>query len=263
MSIATSIDRPILYAHRGAAAERPENTLPSFRRAMELGADALETDVHMTRDGHLVVSHDSAGLRMCGAEGAIREHTLAEVQGWDAGWGFRDAAGEHPFRGAGYRMPTLEEVLVEFDGIPINIDLKQKTPPIALQAIDLIRRVGAEARVTLASFSLGTLLEVRRHGYRGPTGLAQAEVAALVFAPRLAFRALPLTGNAAQLPLQVGPLRLDTVALVDKCHSLGIRVNYWTINEPDEAERLLDLGADGIMTDDPAAIAPVFRARYG
>jgi len=251
---------PRLYAHRGAAAELPENTLPAFRRALELGVDALEMDVHMTSDGHLVVSHDPTGARMAGVAAAIRDTTLARVREWDAGARFVGPGGES-FAGRGFRMPTFEEVLVELPGVPINVDLKQWKPPIVDPVLRLLHRLHGAERTTLASFRLRTLLAVRARGYPGVTALAQPEVAALVFAPRRLFGALPMTGAAAQLPLRVGPLRLDTRRMIDRCHRLGLRVDYWTVNDPGEAERLLDLGADGIMTDDPAAIVPVFRSR--
>src|SRR5262245_55965754 len=100
-----------LYAHRGAAAEQPENTLPSFERALDLGADALEFDVHATKDGVLVVSHDPDGARMAGVARAFRNATWAEVKGWDAGWGFRVSDGSRPFAGKGIRIPTFQRML--------------------------------------------------------------------------------------------------------------------------------------------------------
>ncbi|HTM22819.1 MAG TPA: glycerophosphodiester phosphodiesterase [Kofleriaceae bacterium] len=251
------MSRPRLYAHRGAAVEYPENTLPSFRRALELGADALEMDVHMTSDGHVVVSHDPSGERMAGVRAAIRDTPLAALREWNVGARFtgRDLHGER------FRMPTLEEVLAELPPVPINIDIKQWDPPIVDAVLALLRRHRAEARTTLASFRLRTLLAVRARGFAGVTALAQPEVAALVFAPGGLYRLAPLTGTAAQLPVRAGPLRFDTRRVIDKCHRLGMRIDFWTINDPAEAERLLDLGADGIMTDDPAAIVPVFSRR--
>ena len=252
---------PVFYAHRGAAAILPENTLPSFRRALELGAHALEMDVHMTRDGHLVVSRDPAGERMTGVARAFRDVTLAEAQTWDAGWGFVGPGGDRPFAGLGYRAPSLEEVLRELPAVPLNIDLKQQRPPVAAQAVALIRRHGAAERVTLASFHLGNMLAVRRLGYEGPTALSQPEVVALLATPRGALRWLRRLGTVAQLPVRVGPVVLASRRVIDKCHDLEMRVDFWTINDPSEATRLLALGADGIMTDDPAAIAPVFGVR--
>jgi glycerophosphoryl diester phosphodiesterase len=248
--------QPVLYAHRGAAAELPENTLPSFHRAIEVGATALETDVHLTRDGHVVVSHDPTGARAAGVHRAIRDATLAEVRAWDVGRTFRERRGGPP---GPFTMPTLEELVAAFPGVPINVDIKQHDAAAAAAVVAVVRRLRAEARVLLTSFDGGTIRSVRRFGYEGPTGLAETEIARLAFLPAAVHGLFPLRGTAAQIPTRVGPFRLDRRALVDRAHALGLEVHYWTINDPAEAERLIQLGADAIMTDDPAAIAPVFR----
>src|SRR5262249_54820696 len=140
---------PILYAHRGAAAELPENTLPAFERALELGADALETDAHLTKDGHLVLSHDPTGLRMACLPVPIARPSLDDVRGWDVGRGFVDANGQS-FAGRGFRMPTLEEALTAFPGVRFNVDAKSEHPEMAERIVALVRRLRAEDRVLLA-----------------------------------------------------------------------------------------------------------------
>jgi glycerophosphoryl diester phosphodiesterase len=229
----------------------------SFRRALELGVDVLETDAHLTRDGHVVLSHDPTGRRCCNVARELSASRLDEVREWDAGWGFRDAERRRPFAGQGIRIPTLEEVLVEFRGVRLNIDIKQTDPPMVEPLLELLKRHKAEGQVTLASFHLRTLLRVRVAGYSGETALPEAEVATMLFAPALLFSVLPWRGQAAQLPLSSGRLRFDTADMVARCHRLGIRLDYWVVNDPAVAGRLLELGADGIMTDDPRAIAPV------
>lgn len=247
-----------LYAHRGASGELPENTLAAFRRALDYDIDALESDVHLTSDGQVVVSHDPDGARCCGVAREIRRSTLAEVQSWDAGWGFTAADGGRPFAGQGHRIPTLEEVLREFPTIRLNLDIKQTSPSMVGPLLALLRRERAEERVTLASFHLRTLLVARLRGYRGDTALPRAEVITMLKAPPGLFAFLPWRGTAAQLPVAGGGYRFDTPAMVARCHRLGLRLDFWTINDPGEARRLLAVGADGIMTDDPRAIAPVF-----
>lgn len=258
--VASRRDTPRMYAHRGAAAELPENTLPAFRRGVELGADALELDVHMTADGHIVVSHDPTGARMAGVAREIRRCRLEEVREWDVGRGFVDDSGERPFAGRGYHIPTLEEVLEEFPEVILNVDLKQSRPSIVAPVLALLRRMRASERVVVASFSELTLLEVRVRGYRGATGLGRGEVLALLTAPSAVIRRWPFFGNAVQIPTRAGPLSLARPRFIEKCHRLGMRVDFWTVNDADEARRLLAIGADGIMTDDPGAIAPVFAA---
>jgi glycerophosphoryl diester phosphodiesterase len=260
-TIRTGMRHPICFAHRGAAAELPENTLPSFARALELGADALETDLHLTRDGVIVVAHDDDGLRMAGVRAKIRESTLAEVRAWDAGYGFVEG-GERPFAGKGYRVPTLEELLEAFPNVLLNVDAKQLDPPVVPPLLALLERQGASARVNVASFHRRALRDARRRGYPGTTGLAPLEMGALLSLPRAACRALRRVGrlgDVAQIPPKEGPVVLARRSFVEKLHDVGLVVDFWTINEPEEAEALLALGADGIMTDDPRKIAPVVR----
>ncbi len=247
---------PVLYAHRGAAAELPENTLPSFERALAVGATALETDVHLTRDGHVVASHDPTGARAAGVARAIRDATLAEVRAWDVGRAFRERRGG---AAGAFTMPTLEEVITAFPGVSLNVDVKQHDARAAAAVVAVVRRLGAQGRVLLTSFDGRTIARVRRLGYEGPTGLGRLEVARLAVLPAAALALFPRRGRAAQVPVRAGPLRFDRRAFVERAHALGIEVHYWTINEPAEAERLLRLGADAIMTDDPAALAPLFH----
>jgi glycerophosphoryl diester phosphodiesterase len=237
---------PRLYAHRGASHELPENTLPAFARALELGADAIETDAHLTRDGHVVLCHDETGARTCGVPTAIAQATLAEVRGWDAG--------------QGTRVPTLEEALAAFPGVRFNVDAKSTHPAMVGRTIDVVRAAGAEDRVLLASFEASTLRRVRRLGYRGETGLAQAEVIRLLVTPSRVLRRFPLGGAAAQIPYRHFGIDLGTPAVIAKCHALGLEVHYWTVNDAALAMRLLDLGADAVMTDDPRTVAPAVRA---
>ena len=253
-----------LYAHRGTPAELPENTLASFERAFELGADVLETDAHITSDGHVVLSHDADVSRTAGVAGLIARCTLSDVQRWDVGWGWTDRAGARPFAGRGFRIPSLEQALTALPTARFNIDLKAAQRSMAPAIVASVHRLSASDRVRLTSFSSGTLRRIRALGYTGPLGLGQADVVALRFVPesflrrRKAFEA-----TAAQIPVAAGPVRLDTRAFIAKCHELGVRVDYWTINDEDQARALLALGADGIVTDDPARLAPVVRSFGG
>jgi glycerophosphoryl diester phosphodiesterase len=251
----------LLYGHRGAAAERPENTAPSFELALSLGVDAIETDVHLTRDGVVVVAHDDDGRRMAHVPRDIAHSTLEQVRGWDIGWGFVDAQGERPFAGRGIQMMTLEELCALAPGVRLNLDLKSQDPRLVDKVIRLLDDRGMAERAVLASFHADVLRRVRSSGWRGRTGLAKNELGYLAFAPRLLLERTGVPGNAAQVPLGYRGIRFDNRAFIEKCHALGLRVDYWTINDPAIARRLLDLGADGVMTDDPRAIAPVFENR--
>jgi glycerophosphoryl diester phosphodiesterase len=249
----------IVYAHRGAAAELPENTLPSFRRALELGADALETDVHLTADGEIVATHDEDGARVAGVRRAISASTLAEVQRWDAGHVFVDARGERPFEASGYHVPTLDELLVELPPVRLNVDLKSEDPRLVTRFLEIVRRHGAEARIVAASFFRSTLVRLRRSGWAGDSSFARSEFLACWLVPSWLYLGKP-PGTRVQIPTHAGPLRFATPRSLKKLHALGLRVDFWTINDADEARRLVALGADGIMTDDPARIVPAVRS---
>jgi glycerophosphoryl diester phosphodiesterase len=252
----------IVYAHRGAAAEQPENTLPSFRRALELGADALETDVHLTADGVIVAAHDTDAERVTGVKRLLRASTRDEIQGWDAGYALVNERGERPFVGRGYRIPTLEELLVELPKVRLNVDLKSEEPALVDHFIALVRRHQAEDRVVAASFFRSTLVHLRAKGWRGETSLAQREFIAAWLVPRVLYgRRAP--GTRAQIPTHVGPWSLANRRTLKKLRGLGLSVDFWTINDPDEARALVELGVDGVMTDDPARIVPAVRSAGG
>jgi len=231
--------------------------MPAFTRAVEIGVDALEMDVHLTRDGHLIVVHDDTATRVAGAEAAWAALDLADARRLDAGWGFVAPDGTRPFAGKAITIPTFEEVLDAFPGIRINVDLKSDRAVDLM--LDLIRRKHAEDRVTLASFQLRTLVQIRRHGYGGETALSQGEVATLLGLPAMLWRQLPFTGTAAQVPVRAGRIHFDRAAFIAKCHSIGLRVDFWTVDDRAEVTRLLALGADGIITNDPGAVRPVFH----
>jgi len=248
----------LLYAHRGAAAELPENTLASFERALTLGADALEMDAHLSLDGHVIISHDPSGERMCRRPEVIGETPLAELRHWDAGENFVDKSGNKSQAGKGHVLPTFDEVLESFPGTRINIDLKSGGRRMVGAAMRTISRHNADSLITLASFHATTMLFARAAGYRGRTSLASTEFAAALATPSALLRHLPLFANSAQIPTRALGIRLAHRRVIDKLHRAGLRVDFWTINDPAEAQQLLELGADGIMTDDPRAIAPVF-----
>lgn len=230
----------LVYAHRGASAEFPENTMAAFARAVELGVDVLETDAHVTMDSKVVLAHDEHGRRMANDPRFIRECTFKQVRAWDVG--------------RGERVPALDDALTEFPKMRFNIDCKARDFIAVDRIMEVIRACGAEERVQLSSFHTDNLRRVRGRGWKSATGLGRSEVIRLFMLPRPR-----VGGHIAQVPLRMGPIRFDTPAFVRKAHNLGLRVDYWVVNDPATARRLCELGADGIMTDDPAKILPAVR----
>lgn len=240
-----------IYAHRGSPAEEPENTLASFHRALTEGANALELDVHLTRDGTFVVSHDPDGRRTAGVDRLIRDLTLEEVKRWDVG----------PGDGTSGRssVPTLEEVLHRFPGVPMSVDFKPDAPEAAPDLIALLSRHAAVDMVTVGSFHTRVTRAVRRGGYAGPTALTRPEVALLLVPlPTFLLRCL-IAGTAALVPPVSGLVRLDTPAFIGRCRRLGLRVDYWVVNDVDTALELTGRGATGIITDHPSRMVAALR----
>ena len=235
-----------LYGHRGAAAHEPENTLRSFRAALRAGADAIETDVRLSADGEVVVFHDANGARTCGQRELLRRSPWASICQWDAGYG------ERPIR--------LEDLLEAFPGVFVNVDVKDLSPKAAIRTLEAVRRAGAEDRVGLGSFHVHVAQILRRAGWEGQLSLTIAEVAALRLLPEIAARWM-VRGDAVQIPVRGSGFRLDRPSFVHRCHRLGLRVDYWTIDDPVLARSLVEAGADGIVTNDPAAIVPVLPGR--
>ncbi|MBX3210589.1 MAG: glycerophosphodiester phosphodiesterase [Labilithrix sp.] len=252
---------PTVYSHRGASFELPENTLESFGLALELGADALETDAHMTRDGCIVLSHDPTGERAAGVKQAISDVTLAEVRAWDVGARFVPRRPGVFRSGTTFRMPTLDAALEAYPDVLFNVDAKQTVPDMIPALVRAVKRARAEDRVRIASFSSKNLERARALGYPGETGLSPKEVARAMFVPRAALRWLRLRGHAAQVPRRAYGVVFASQAVIDRLHALGLRVDFWTIDDPEEATRLFAMGADGVMTDDPRSVCARVAAR--
>lgn len=249
-------EKPILFAHRGASANFPENTLAAFEAGISAGASHLEMDVHMTRDGHVVVIHDGSVERTTDGSGAVRDMTLAELQSLDAGHRFGPDGSAAPFRGGGFRVPTLGEVFRRFPEAVINLEIKDDQPGAEKTVLREIEVAGAESRTLVAATRHGVMRRFRKlAGGRVSTAASRREIRAF-----LILSSLRLEGflRPAYTTLQVPPhyrgIKIITPRFVRAARSRGVRVDAWTINEPDEMRRLLALGVEGIMSDRPAAL---------
>ncbi len=261
------LPQPAVFAHRGGAGLWPENTLFAFRNAWALGVDVLEMDVHITRDGHIVVIHDSTVDRTTNGTGRVRDFTLAELQALDAGYRFTPDGGKtYPYRGKGIRIPTLEEVFDAFPDGRFNIEVKTDAPDAVGPLADLIKRKGVEDRVIVGSFDQAIVDELRARLPHVATFASQSEVTAFwVFQTLRLARAWRPVPDTLQVPThhRLGgyDVTVVTPGFVQAAHSLGVRVDVWTINDPDEMARLLDMGVDGIMTDYPDKLLDLMKAR--
>lgn len=260
-----ALERPLVIAHRGASGELPENTLPAFERAAEQGAVILETDVHRSRDGFVVLSHDPAVERMTGGSGAVEELTLEELRALDAGHRFSpDGGRSFPERGRGHRIPRLSEALEHFPRMRFNVELKRTDAKLVDATLAVIRAAGADERTLLAAGEDATMRLLRERleasGLRPAMGASTGDV--LGFLRALESGGEPPTEPMAlQVPPSFGGRELVSRELVDFAHRFDVQVHVWTVNEPDEMRRLLDLGVDGLMSDFPGRLRQVVDER--
>jgi glycerophosphoryl diester phosphodiesterase len=246
------IRRPHLFAHRGASAEAPENTLPAFTRAVEHGVRYLELDCHATRDGEVVVLHDAELERTTDGEGPVSQHTFAELERLDAGYRFTRDGQRFPFRGTGVRIPRFAEILKSFPEARLNLEVKQAEPAIAAQVVRMLRETNASRRVLLAAAEEPILAEIAALDPGTALGSSTVDVIEFVKAAaegRLA--SFKPRGHALQIPPHAFGRPLVTRELVEAAHALGLFVHVWTINDAVEMRRLAALGVDGVMSDDP------------
>jgi glycerophosphoryl diester phosphodiesterase len=256
-------DWPVSFAHRGASARAPENTLEAFRLAVEAGAGGLELDVHVTRDGEVVVIHDPTVDRTTDGSGAVSAMTLEEMRRLDAGYDFSPDGGRtFPYRGRGLTVPTLAEVYAEFPDARVNADIKE-APGAEEAVLRVMRGAGAEGRTLIASTDHPVIRGFRRVSEgRVATAASRREIAAFYFLSRLRLEALVRPQYAAlQVPVEHHGITIVTPRFVAAAHSRGVRVDVWTINEVAEMRRLLDLGVDMLMTDRPEALEDLLAKR--
>jgi glycerophosphoryl diester phosphodiesterase len=242
--------RPVV-AHRGNRAHAPENTVESFRQAIALGVDAIELDVHVSRDGEPVVIHDPTLDRTTDGRGAVAARTVAELQRLDAGARFTaDGGRTFPYRGRGITVPTLEEVLALTRDLPLIVELKAVAA--AQPALRMLERAGALGRVLVGSFADAALLPFQRAGI--PVSGASRALARLYLPAVLGHRPRSLPFQAMCVPRFHHGLPLPVRGLARLMRAAGGTAHVWTVNDPARAVRLWTAGVNGIISDDPGAI---------
>ena len=268
--------RTLNIAHQGGEDEAPSNTMYALDRAMLLGADMLELDVHTSADGELVVLHDATVDRTTNGSGSVYDMSLAQIQALDAGHntipGEGTASGrpesDYPFRGVrlsekkpppgfrprDFRIPTLEEVMAAYPNVPVNVEIKGAADTDVasfLRNADalaaFLNELGRSEGIVVASFNDAALQ--RFHQAAPQIDLAPGTAA--VAAYKLASVAPPPGTKVFQIPIEFGGVTVTDQAFVDKIHSDGYAVHIWTINDEPTMNQLLDWGVDGIMSAEP------------
>ena len=259
--------QPLIFAHRGSSLLAPENTRVAFELALGFGADVLETDVRLSGDGVVFVTHDARLERTTNGLGRVRDHAAAHLETLDAGYRFVGPDG-HASRDQGVRLMTLGALLEDFPDARVNVDIKDDDAAAAQAVATTVAAHSAEARVTVGSFHSKTLRLFRRLAPAVATAATREEVARLYFGRFVPDRTLKRshvsTGTSdpfhwLQIPTAWHGLPLATEAFIRYLQARDLRVAYWTINEAEPMRSLFGLGIDALVTDRPDIARAVLR----
>ena len=237
MHPALALTRPLVFAHRGGSKLAPENTMAAFDAGMAAGADGLEVDVHLSRDGVAVAHHDRLLDRTTRATGPIRERTAAELASLD--------------------VPALRDVLARHPRAKIIIELKEHGADLARAVIEDVRRADAVERVCLGSFNAGVLRAARAIDPQVATSGGRMDVRVALSRSWVGLSPGRVPYQAFQVPEVSGGTRVVSPRFVKLAHKARIVVQVWTVDDPDDIRRLLEWGVDGIITDRPDIAAAV------
>ncbi|MFZ5470906.1 MAG: glycerophosphodiester phosphodiesterase [Myxococcota bacterium] len=263
MGFLDRLPRPANIAHRGGAGLYPENTLVAFEAEVRLHrAHALELDVHLSRDGVLVVTHDATVERCTDGEGPVVCFSYAELSKLDAGHRFTiDRGATFPFRGKGVRIPRLDEVLDALPEVPLNIEVKPEYPEAAEELARVLRKTHAVERVLVGSELDGVAAHVAELLPEACRFFPHDSVAAFIAGMHSGSSFADPRYHVFELPHFHEGKRLVDVQLVQAAHRLGCPVFVWTVNEPKKMRELLSIGVDGLITDRPDLLAAELSPR--
>lgn len=255
---------PIVLAHRGDSAGYPENTMPAFDSAVSMGVDVIETDVHLTVDGEIVIWHDDTMEIMSGDKRKLTEMNWNEIKGINTAAQFTADGGKtYPYRNNPVFPVRLKDVLLRFKKMRFNVDLKDKSLELAKKYGKILDDLNAFNRVVTASFHNTTLNHFRKLYPQAITSCTSKEVLKLILLYRtgLLKLPLPLTPGVIQVPEYSGSIRVLSEKFISQLHQKGFKVQIWTVNEKQEMLRFLHMGVDGIFTDNPFLLLKILKKR--
>ena len=232
--------RPLVFAHRGGSALAPENTIAAFDNGLALGADGLELDVHLSRDGTVVVHHDRTLNRTTALRGPLAARTADEL---------RRAA-----------IPSLAEVLARYRDVRIIIEMKVNRAELAAAALEVIRRADAVERVCLGSFGWRVLRAARAIEPRVATSAAREEVRWALYRSWCRWPVSRVAYAGYQVPEASGLTRVVSPQFIEDAHRAGLGVQVWTVDTDEDARRLMAWGVDALITDRPDRIVPIAKS---
>ncbi|MEO0607923.1 MAG: glycerophosphodiester phosphodiesterase [Pseudomonadota bacterium] len=245
---AAPVGRIEVIAHGGGLGHAPANTRLALQRARLMGAHVLEADVQQSKDGVLILRHDDTLDRTTNLTGLIADYDWAELAAADAG--ARTELDGVSFAGQGIAIPRLDAALAAFPDARWILEIKNDTPAAARRLCEVIVAAKAETRVLVGSFHDRAMRQFRAICPSIATSMSSGEVRSFVLAARIGVSRLVRTPAVAmQIPVKGGGLDLTHPRLLNAAKTRGIRVHYWTVNDPDEMDALLRAGADGLITD--------------
>lgn len=248
---------PQLLAHRGASGNHPDSSLLAFQKAKLFQSDVLELDVHLSKDGHIVISHDASLKRTTGKDIDIADTDLKTIQAADAGFTFKDKQGHYIYRGKSIRTITLESLLKAFPRDRYNIELKANDIKLADKLWAFIKKHQLQKRVIVASAHSDVLHHYR--SIKSDDALTSAHTSEIIAAYFSSIIGSDIEQREYDI-LQI-PHNFLTKSMVDFFHKNGIPVQVWTVNKERDIKRMLAIGVDGIMTDFPERALPIYIAQ--
>jgi len=253
-----SLDVPRVFAHRGGSRLRPENTVLAFDHGLALGADGLEFDVRLSRDGVPMVHHDDTLDRTTDGTGPLSARTADDLEQLDAGHHFVGLDGTS-YRGQGCRIPRLDAVLARHADVPCIIELKGSDPEVARRAVQVVRQAGALGRVCFGAFTDAVLREARAQGADVTTSAAKEEIRWFLYRTWVGLAPRVTAYRGFQVPEMSGMTRVVSPRFVRAAMRAGMPVQVWTVDEPHRMEKLLGWGVRGLITDRPDLAVPLVR----
>ena len=250
---ADNLPYPLVIAHQGGDGLWPGDTMFAFEHAAELGVDVLEMDLHITKEGVLVINHDETVDRTTDSTGEIEAMNLDEIKALDAGYDWsNDNGNTFPYRGMGITIPTLEEVFEAFPGYHMTIEIKTTERSMAMPFCELIRAYDMQDKVLVASFLDERMEEFREVCPEVATSSARQETTIFVLLSKAFLgRLYSPSFNALQVPEESSGITVMTTQFVSAAHERNLRVEPWTIDDPEQMKQYIEWGVDGIITDRP------------
>jgi glycerophosphoryl diester phosphodiesterase len=253
---------PVVLAHRGDSKFFPENTMPAFESAYDLGVDVIETDVHITADNEVVIWHDSSLDRVSDKQGEISSYTYQELLEIDPGYFFSNDNGKSfPWRGKGLKIVKFSELLETLPDMRFNVDLKDKSTDLVYKVAEILNVYSSFHRVCLGSFHSGNIELMRKIAPEAITAFTPGEIKKYVieFYTGLFFFRRKFKGSSFMIPEYEGKHKLVSKRFLKAVHARGLYVHVWTVNEREDMKRLLEMGVDGLFTDDPRLLQEVVK----